>query len=300
MDATGAVSPPRTRRAAAPHLAPPAWVARLFDASPPAERFVVGAAPFALSVVDGARFTLVTARVVGAADMDAPALERCAAEAYRAIGQIIRARPRRFPVRFWNHIPDIRRTCGDGLDQYMVFNAGRFAACSRWFGSPAAFDRLLPTASAVGHEGGDLVIHALAADEPGLAVENPRQVPPYRYSRRFGPRPPCFARATVLKEAPLVLVGGTASIRGEESLHAGDRRAQAQETFENLSALLHAATGDGGLRQFTSLRVYYVRDADQALVRRLVSEAVPHVDDVEYVRADLCRPELLIEIEGTA
>src|SRR6185503_7657881 len=69
MDATGAVSPPRTRRAAATHLAPPAWVARLFDASPPAERFVVGAAPFAVSVVDGARFTLVTARVVGAADM---------------------------------------------------------------------------------------------------------------------------------------------------------------------------------------------------------------------------------------
>ena len=203
-------------------------------------------------------------------------------------------------MRFWNHIPDIRRNYDDGLDQYMVFNAGRFAACSQWFGTPETFGRLLPTASAVGHGGDDLVIHALAADEPGVAVENPRQVPSYRYSRRFGPRPPCFARATVLAGGARVLVGGTASIRGEASLHSGGLRAQARETFDNLSVLLDAATGNPSLRQFTSLRVYCVRDEDDALARRLVRAALPHLDDVEHVRADLCRPELLIEIEGTA
>ena len=60
-------------------------------------------------------------------------------------------------------------------------------------------------------------------------------MPSYRYSRRFGPRPPCFARATVLHlgaagDAPLVLVGGTASIRGEDSVHVGNVRGQVLET----------------------------------------------------------------------
>ena len=37
------------------------------------------------------------------------------------------------------------------------------------------------------------VIHCLAADRPGAAVNNPRQVAPYHYSQRFGPLPPCFS-----------------------------------------------------------------------------------------------------------
>ena len=177
-------------------------------------------------------------------------------------------------MRFWNHIPHIRRTNDDGLDRYMVFNAGRFAACSKWFGGPAAFDRLLPTASAVGHDGADLVVHALAGNDPGIAVESPRQVPSYRYSRRFGPRPPCFARATVLNGS-------------------GDGRA----------FILVAVPADGNfeaLRRFRDLRVYFVRERDRATVVGMVAAALPHLRNVEYVRADLCRPDLLVEIEGTA
>jgi enamine deaminase RidA (YjgF/YER057c/UK114 family) len=207
-------------------------------------------------------------------------------------------------VRLWNHIPGIRRTNAQGLDRYMAFNAGRFAACSEWFGSPDAFDRLLPTASAVGHGGTDLVVHLLAADAPGTAVENPRQVPSYRYSRRFGPRPPCFARATTVRwedddRGPTVLVGGTASIRGEETMHRGDLPAQARETFDNLAALARAAGADG-LAAFESLRVYYVHQADRQTIERMTAEAFPHLADVEYVKADLCRPDLLVEIEGVA
>jgi chorismate lyase/3-hydroxybenzoate synthase len=190
----------------------------------------------------------------------------------------------------------------------MCFNAGRFAACSDWLGGPDTFDRLLATGSGVGHSGTDLVIHALAAAVPGTAVENPRQIPAYKYSRRFGPRPPCFARATVLREPggdhpPLLLVGGTASIRGEESVHVGDLRGQTLETFENLAALVRSASGDDadpGLGAFTDLRVYHFRDADRDAIAELVSQAFPALDRVEYARADLCRPELAVEIEGVA
>jgi len=343
MDLTQAVSPsrharrpaaePRRRARAAGRfdLSPPPWVVQLFDgAAPAADGAPVrkgGAAQ--VTVTDSPDFTLVTARVARAADLDSAAFRRRAAEAYQSIADALAARPQRHVVRFWNHIPDIRRRDAAGHDRYMVFNAGRFAACSTWFGGPAAFDRLLPTASAVGHDGPDLVVHALAGNDAGVAVENPRQVPSYRYSRRFGPRPPCFARATVLAGAtnsttgapaaknPLILVAGTASIRGEETVHVGDVRGQTRETFENLAVLIEsasavaapqveatpaasAATSSDALRQFRDLRVYYVRPGDRAVIARMVAGATPHLADVEFVRADLCRPDLLVEIEGTA
>jgi hypothetical protein len=192
----------------------------------------------------------------------------------------------------------------------MCFNAGRFAACSEWFGGPDAFARLLATGSGVGHDGPDLVIHALAAHSPGVAVENPRQIPAYKYSRRFGPRPPCFARATVLHSggltgtAPLLLVGGTASIRGEESVHVGDLRAQTLETFENLASLVRSASADDaretGLAAFREVRVYHFGQQDRDVIAPLVEAAFPSSTRIEYRRAALCRPELGVEIEGVA
>src|SRR3954470_24162766 len=177
-------------------LAPPAWAAALVEGC---QRSVVAReAPVSVSVRESARFTLVSARAAQAKRLNDADFQQCAAEVYGALADVIRSRPNRHPVRFWNHIPDIRHSENPGVDRYMAFNAGRFAACSAWFGAPDQFDRLLPTASAVGHAGPDLVVHVLAGDADGRSIENPRQTPSYRYSQRYGPRPPCFARATAV------------------------------------------------------------------------------------------------------
>jgi chorismate lyase/3-hydroxybenzoate synthase len=199
----------------------------------------------------------------------------------------------------------------------MVFNAGRFKAFTEWYGPRDAFSRALPTASAVGIREGALVIHAVAADAPGQPIENPRQVPAYSYSDRYGPLPPCFARATLVDSLAggpgrLLLVGGTASLRGEDSIHR-DVRAQTSETFENLSKLLAAARAKAGasdadtdidiaasLAAFSTLRVYIVRCEDADIVREMVMANVPQTTSVEFAQADLCRQELLVEIEGVA
>jgi chorismate lyase/3-hydroxybenzoate synthase len=261
-------------------------------------------------VTAGEWFTLVSVRIVDAAQLTPDEFERVTAEAYTYIASALRDKPARHPVRFWNYIPGIHRPAGEGLDRYMVFNAGRFKACSDWFGGPESFDRLLATASGVGHAGADLVIHALASAVPGVAVENPRQVPPYKYSRRFGPRPPCFARATVLAPRAgrrMILIGGTASIVGEESVHVGDLAGQTRETLVNLEALIrHAAEVAGcavrasALRTFTDLRVYHTRPADREALQGLIAHAVGGACRVEYIPADLCRAELMVEIEGVA
>ncbi|MEM6454259.1 MAG: pteridine-dependent deoxygenase, partial [Acidobacteriota bacterium] len=146
----------------------------------------------------------------------------------------------------------------------------------------------------------------------GRPVENPRQRPAYRYSPRYGPLPPCFARATIV-DAPStaagnddprawLLVGGTASVRGELSVHEGDLGAQLEETFHNLDHLLRAAVAETGARggRYVDLRVYHLDPVAAPPLRAAVHSAYPTLEGLETVRADICRRELLVEIEGVA
>jgi hypothetical protein len=276
---------------------------------------LAGATGVALETGD---YSLVSICVAGARDLPSEEFEQRTADAYLAIQETLAAGAAPNPVRVWNHLPDIHAPGSGGIDRYMAFNAGRFHAYSQWLGGAGAFDRTIPSASAVGHDGPDMVIHALGCREPGIAVANPRQIAPYRYSKRFGPLPPCFARATVLaadaSQVRKILVGGTASIRGEESIYLDDITRQTSETFHNLAHLMRAAiapTANGKsemtdsearrwLVHFRNLRVYYLREMDRAFIELRVAGEFSRDCRVEYVRADLCRAELLVEIEGLA
>jgi chorismate lyase/3-hydroxybenzoate synthase len=256
----------------------------------------------------GAAFTRMSVSFGDVEALDAPPFERQVADAYRLVFRELDAASLH-PLRLWAFVPRIHAVYGD-VDRYMVFNAGRFATFAARLGGPQAFPRSIPTASAVGTEGPDFHLHCLASARHGTPVENPRQVPAYRYSRRFGPLPPCFARATLLPAAAggpaHLLVGGTASIRGEDSMHAGDLEGQLAETFRNLVAVVGGAGPDPGadeasrLAAFREVRVYH-RDLAAGPALTAASRATfSGVSSIEVRHAELCRPELLVEIEGVA
>lgn len=293
-------------------LLPPSWVRRLLGRD---ARSIPVFAPadhgISLEVTRGDRFCFASVRVRNARSLGREELHEAAAGAYRRIEAELRVRGALHPVRLWNHIPGIHEPMGEGQDRYMIFNAGRYEALSAWFGRET-FDTRIATASGVGHDGQDLIIHCLAADRPGRAVDNPRQIKPYQYSLKYGPLPPCFARATVLHRrdaAPLLLVGGTASIVGEESMHVGDLERQTDETLTNLAVLVRAAAGEplqGGedrteaLARYREVRVYYPDPSHLADLQALLKDAFPGAGRIEWVRAGLCRAELRVEIEGVA
>jgi chorismate lyase / 3-hydroxybenzoate synthase len=246
--------------------------------------------------------------------MDLLTFQQAVADAYRVGFEHLDAL-RLYALRLWAFIPWIHADYA-GLDRYRVFNAGRFAAYSARLGGRAAFSRSVPTASAVGSRETALHVHCLAAYRPGTPVENPRQVPAYRYSRRFGPLPPCFARATLVPresgQTERLLVGGTASIVGEESMHEGDLPQQIDETFRNLAAVVGSACLGASsalsstrseadwLAAYRELRVYHREAAAFETIRARVRETFPGVGRIEIRQAELCRPELLVEIEGMA
>lgn len=197
--------------------------------------------------------------------------------------------------RIWNFIPRIDQPGHDGVNRYMHFNAGRHAAFKHHSGG-----RAYPPASGVGHAGDDLVVHLLEGARSIEVVKNQRQVPPNEYSLRWGPLPPVFCRAAVTTlhdDTRLLVVSGTASVQGEDSAHTGDLDAQLEETFVNLEALFENA----GVEQLRldSMLVYVKHHHDVQQVRAR-SERALHEGrgDLEIRTGNLCRDELLVEIEG--
>jgi chorismate lyase/3-hydroxybenzoate synthase len=204
---------------------------------------------------------------------------------------IARARDAGYPhlLRVWNHVRDINAV-EDGLERYRSFCSGRHDAFAR-HGYTMRGD--LPAASAVGMATGGVTTYFAASPTPARAIENPRQVPAYDYPPAYGPRSPSFSRATV--GAGLVFVSGTASVVGHETKHPGDIAAQLEETLVNLHAILGAA----GARELRVAKVYVRRPWDYPLIAARLEEAMPRTQKL-FLRADICREDLLVEIDGVA
>jgi enamine deaminase RidA (YjgF/YER057c/UK114 family) len=250
-------------------------------------------------IATGQHHSLISLIADGCRSRGAGEFERTVCELYRTLRQLL-SDERRHAVRVWNFVPGINEPVAPRLDRYMIFNAGRHAAYSDW--SPDDLSRWAPAASGVG-SADTLAVHCLAADLPGVPIENPRQIPAYRYSRRYGPKPPCFARATIVSRpgCDVLLVSGTASIVGEDSVHQGSLAGQLEVTFENLRALWSAAHArDARVAPLTDARVYLPPPADPAFVLEQTRLAFPSLVRVEVLRAALCRPELLVEIEAAS
>lgn len=258
--------------------------------------------------------------VPNAGNLDDLSFSRAVERTYLLIAELLRLR-RACPLRFWNYVPGMHRRSRGGLRRYEVFNAGRFEAYRAWYQTDH-FGNRLAAASAVDHRGDDLTVQLLAGRSPGTPVENPRQTPAYRYSRRYGPLPPSFCRAMLLERCPpsgervrWVIVAGTASVTGEDTQHPGDLAGQLRETCLNLACLSSVLAGDRvsqpvprlgtkaverALARYRELRAYVVRDSDVGEVIACFRGAFPNLVRLEVASVDLCRPELLVEAEGIA
>lgn len=220
-------------------------------------------------------------------------IERAAEAVYAHICAFVRAAGHPHLLRLWNYFDSI--TEGEGDDErYRRFSVGR----ARGLG---VLDHY-PAATAVGRRsGGPLQVYFLAAAAPGLPIENPRQVSAYRYPRQYGPQPPSFARGMLAEGLPL-MISGTASIIGHATTHAGRMDAQLAETLANLDSLLavareHDATLSPALGAGSVIKAYLRDPADAPSVRVHLAKHLPDVEPLLLV-ADLCRRDLLIEIDG--
>lgn len=225
-------------------------------------------------------------------------LQDAALDAYDRIFRFLNDQGAPHLWKLWTYMPHIN-VITHGLERYRQFNIGRAEAFE-------AHERALvdnvPAACVLGTDGGPLTIAFIASTSPAVPIENPRQVSAFHYPGHYGPRRPLFARAAVAKldGRPNLFISGTASIIGHETVHHGDARAQADECLNNIETLLKEVKRiEGANFGFGDLayRIYVRCEDDLEAIQEIVQERIGSSPAV-YLRADVCRADLLVEIEA--
>ena len=181
-----------------------------------------------------------------------------------------------------------------------------------------------PASTGIGADDFDVVISAVALDTKRKDVivcplENPNQTSAFDYGAVYSPQSPKFSRAMAVAVADecMIFVSGTASIIDSESQHIEDPVKQTELTLDNIAALIDGQNLDKhglsipeggkrvqpgfacGLDNLECVRVYVKRPAELELIRQVCERRLPKIPTL-YTIADVCRPELLVEIEGIA
>jgi chorismate lyase / 3-hydroxybenzoate synthase len=238
----------------------------------------------------------------GAAARDASPLQSASRLVYERLFALLRAQGTPHLWRVWNYLARINGE-SQGLERYRQFNLGRFDAFVQ---AQRKTGGQVPAACAIGVEDGPLSVAFLAGDSPVVPLENPRQVSAWRYPTRYGPQAPTFSRAALAypRGQEVLFISGTASIVGHATVHAGDVAAQCRETVRNLESVVAEAN-----RQARSARPFslaglshraYVRHASDAETVRRTLQPLLGDSDLVCVQADICRSDLLVEVESQA
>ncbi len=220
-------------------------------------------------------------------------------------------------IRQWNYIENItvttQNTAGE-FQNYQVFNDSRalFYENSQLYSD-------FPAATGIGCAIGGFALELIALDSPQMflpiSLKSPAQKNPYEYSKEvlvgdtihpLLKQAPLFERAKIIifENRGIVYVSGTAAISGEMSIKIPDAASQTKLTIDNIFELVTELNlrSNQVNRKIKNIQASYVRvyvkNKEQAAsvdaVCRKYFSAVP----ILIVHSDVCREELLVEIEA--
>lgn len=220
-------------------------------------------------------------------------------------------------VRQWNFIDKIADKTEYDPDRqnYQIFNDVR----SLFYGT-SNFVNGYPSATGIGTFTGGVTIDFIAVSSSGhLSIHplnNPEQIDAYKYSdnvlvgkgidettRKTTPK---FERGKLLKakDYTRIYISGTAAVVGETTAHIDDVENQTLTTIENINKLLSPENllkfgvhNKSKKLSFSYLRTYIKYPSDVESVKDLCEQHFSS-DNFQYLVSDICRDDLLVEIEG--
>jgi len=217
-------------------------------------------------------------------------------------------------VRQWNYIERIIDFT-DNSQHYQIFNDVR----SNFYGS-STFPHGYPAATGIGMSFYGIILEFLAFKPAGEVQIIPIQSPVQTNAHQYSPQvlssnqythiscirsTPKFerAKAVIGPDGGILFVSGTAAIKGELSASQYDAAMQTRLTLQNIDNLIsHDNLERNGIQRCYKakpllMRVYVKNPEDIRAIKSIVDEYAIHVP-ILYLQADICRPELLVEIEG--
>lgn len=218
----------------------------------------------------------------------------------------------RFPlnsiIRQWNYLENILGFDGE-MQRYQEFNNIR----TNVYGT-AFKEKGYPAATGIGMNQGGIIIEFIAlksAELTTLPIDNPVQVAAHHYSEkvligeeRATKCTPKFERARYLGlfGQKMIFISGTASIVGEKTVGAENPAEQTEVTIKNIKQLyskeaIEKITNNTLNAKYGHARVYIKNRKDFPVIKRTFQSHFKNLP-VVYILADICRNELLVEIEG--
>jgi enamine deaminase RidA (YjgF/YER057c/UK114 family) len=199
-------------------------------------------------------------------------------------------------ARTWFYLRDI-------LDWYGPFNAVRSAAFRRMGLVGTNGDGQIPASTGIegrNHRGGWCALDLLALRPAGGGRAEMRRLHNRKQNEatEYGS---AFARAmeVVLGDARYLFVSGTASIDDHgRTAHAGDFETQARYTLEAVEALLDGA--GASLADVGQATAFLARPSDGPSFERIVERSGLRDAPLVTTVADVCRDDLLFELDATA
>lgn len=219
-------------------------------------------------------------------------------------------------VRQWNYvekifsIPEIH---GKRSQHYQQFNEAR----AEFYGKHRALPAY-PAATGIGVDFNGVTIECclIRGDETlqTISISNPNQVDSYHYGESVleeGPsghkkQAPQFERALLITDGKCsrLMISGTAAIVGQKTFARGNVEEQTFLTIRNIEALTsisnlkrHCPSMTVFPDKYAYLRVYVRNEADLEKVKSICCNHFGNAP-VSFVVADICREDLLVEIEG--
>lgn len=222
-------------------------------------------------------------------------------------------------VRQWNYIPRLVEEVDDEgktFQNYQIFNEIRqkyYSYYKKKNGYPAA--------TGIGSSNGVVTISFIAVSdtlcECSYELSNPNQIDAYNYGQEvligdplleLQKKTPLFERGKVMceSEQSTFFISGTASILGQETVYLDDVAGQTKQTIQNITSLMSPDATKGAAqiipmnlpKELAYLRVYIKDKSDFPIVRQICEKEYGANSFINYVEAEVCRTNLLVEIEG--
>lgn len=235
------------------------------------------------------------------------------------------------PQRVWSFLPQIHQKITETETLYTLFNAARSAAfeeIEKEYRFSFQEFHSYPAATCVGTKHGStkwiLIMYGFLNSSYYTTFENPDQIPAFKYPKIYSKVPPKFSRALV-SENLVCFISGTAAIKNHKSLDSKNIYQHYYTTCENITilkehieqyfkpkeqnfiqpfVLQHAIVYCPDKKFFKTLSDL-LDNVKQTEIEPLASYyfhsvlAVPEPQkNIHYLLADVCRPELLVEIES--
>ncbi len=211
-------------------------------------------------------------------------------------------------VRQWNYLEDILGM-DDENQRYQEFNNVR----SEFYGD--SFNEVgYPAATGIGMKRGGVIIEFVAVKSAGnytKAVDNPEQIAAHKYSKNVLVGNECVLKTTPKFERARFLdlfgnkqifISGTAAITGEKTIGIDHPAEQTKVTIRNIQRLyseevLTKISKERLEPKYGHARVYVKCRKDFPVIRKTFKSFFGKLP-VVYIIADICRDDLLVEIEG--